>query len=91
MISTTRAASVLAKNAVVAVAALLFAPSAAFAATPQEHVHRMSQHVMPFETSKMIHVFKMSVSGGVQRVLVRDSKETDQVALIRQHLQHEAE
>ena len=41
--------------------------------------------------SKTVHVFKMTVSGGVRQVLVRDPKETDQVALIRQHLQHEAE
>jgi hypothetical protein len=90
MNSTIRVESGLAKVAVVAAAALLIAPSAALAATPQEHVHRMSHHVMPFEITKTIHVFKMTVSGGVKRVLVRDPKESDQVALIRQHLQYEA-
>ena len=91
MISTTRVASGLAKFAVAAVAALLFLSSTTHAATPQERVHRMSHQVMPFEMSKTIHVFKMTVSGGVQQVLVRDPNETDQIALIRQHLQHEAE
>ena len=50
MNSTTRVASGLAKVAVVvevsavAVIALLFTPTAALAATPQDRVHRMSHH-----------------------------------------------
>ena len=70
---------------------LFCAPSRSVAETKQDHVHRMSQHVMPFEMSKTIHVFKMTESGGIQSVLARDPKDTDQVALIREHLKHEAE
>jgi len=57
----------------------------------QQHVHHMSHTVMPFDMSKTIHVFRMTESGGVEQVLVRDPAETDQIALIRQHLRHEAE
>ncbi|MGB8716759.1 MAG: hypothetical protein WCD66_10410 [Rhodanobacteraceae bacterium] len=41
--------------------------------------------------SKTVHIFRMTESGGVQRVVARDPDESDQVALIRQHLRHEAE
>jgi len=61
------------------------------AASVQEHVHRMSHDVMPFDMSKTVHIFRMTESGGVERVVARDPHETDQVALIRQHLGHEAE
>jgi hypothetical protein len=60
------------------------------AQTQQEHVHRMSHDVMPFEMSKTLHIFKMTVSGGVEQVVVRDPHDRDQMALIRQHLKHEA-
>jgi hypothetical protein len=46
---------------------------------------------MPFEMSKTVHIFKMTESGGVQRVVVKDPRATDQVALIQQHLKHETE
>jgi hypothetical protein len=59
------------------------------AQTPQEHVHSMSHSVMPFEMAKTIHVFKMTDTGGVQRVVLKDSN-TDQVVLIQEHLRHEA-
>lgn len=62
----------------------------AIAQTPQEHVHHMSHEVMPFDISKTIHVFKMTESGGVQRVVVKDARDADQVALIQQHLREEA-
>ena len=69
---------------------LLLNSSMAFAQTPQEHVHAMSHNVMPFDMSKTIHIFKMTESGGIERILVRDSRDTDQVALIRRHLEREA-
>ena len=50
----------------------------------------MSHEVMPFDMSKTVHIFKMTESGGVERVVVRDSADADQVALIRRHLAHEA-
>jgi len=61
------------------------------AQTQQEHVHHMSHSVMPFDMAKTMHIFKMTESGGVQQVIVRDAGDTGQIALIRQHLQHEAE
>jgi len=70
---------------------LLLASSTVFAQTPQERVHQMSHSVMPFDMSKTIHIFRMTESGGVQRVVARDPSESDQVALIQQHLKHESE
>jgi len=69
---------------------LLFNCTSAIAQTQQQHVHQMAPAVMPFDTSKTIHFFRMTVSGGVERVVTRDSDAADQVALIQQHLQHEA-
>lgn len=69
---------------------LLFANLETRAETPQQHVHEMSHEVMPFDVSKTIHVFKMTESGGVEQVVVRDPRETGQIALIRRHLKHEA-
>jgi hypothetical protein len=78
----------LAKVAAVVLVLLSFS---GFAQTPQQHVHQMSHSVMPFDMSKTVHIFRMTESGGVQRVVVRDTRAADQVALIRQHLRHEAE
>lgn len=61
------------------------------AETPQAHVHQMAHSVMPFDLSKSVHIFKMTESGGVQKVIAKDPGATDQIALIRQHLRHEAE
>lgn len=71
--------------------ALLLSTAMAYGQTPQEHVHHMSHSVMPFDVSKTVHIFKMTESGGVQRVLAKDSAAADQIELIQQHLQHEAE
>jgi hypothetical protein len=60
------------------------------AETPQEKVHQHAHHVMPFEMGKTLHVFRMTESGGVFRVVVRDSSDTNQIAMIRRHLSHEA-
>jgi len=77
-------------SAVVAVALLLHG-GPAFAQTPQEHVHQMAHTVMPFDMSKTVHIFTMTESGGVQRVIAKVAGDTAQVALIQQHLRHEAE
>ena len=71
-------------------AAIAFVAASALADTPQQHVHTMSHDVMPFDMSKTIHIFKMTVDGGEQRVEAREPVDTGQVALIRQHLAHEA-
>ncbi|MFE8073444.1 hypothetical protein QQM79_20495 [Marinobacteraceae bacterium S3BR75-40.1] len=72
-------------------ALVLTASSIALAQSPQQRVHSMSHSVMPFDMSKTIHVFKLTESGGIERVLVRDSRDVDQIALIQRHLKHEAE
>jgi hypothetical protein len=46
---------------------------------------------MPFEMSSTLHIFKMTESGGEQRVIARASADGEQLAMIRQHLRHEAE
>ncbi len=65
-------------------------PAYADGNTRQEQVHQMAHSVMPFDISKTVHIFKMTEFGGIQRVIVKDPDATDQVALIQQHLQHEA-
>ncbi len=70
---------------------LLFVDTGAFAQTKQEQVHHMSHQVMPFDMTKTIHVFNMTESGGVQKVLAKTPKEADQIRPIRRHLGHEAE
>ena len=62
----------------------------ASAQTQQEHVHRMSHAVMPFDVSKTTHIFTMTDVGGVERVIVKDMRDADQVSLVRQHLRAEA-
>jgi hypothetical protein len=63
----------------------------ALAQTAQEHVHDMAHGVMPFDIGKTLHIFKMTESGGEQRVIVREHENADQIPLIRQHLRMEAE
>jgi hypothetical protein len=63
----------------------------ALAQTPQEHVHDMAHGVMPFDIGKTLHVFRMTESGGEERVVVRETAHADQIPLIRQHLRMEAE
>lgn len=60
------------------------------AQTQQERVHNMSHGVMPFDVTKTVHIFKMTDSGGVQRVIVKDRSYADQVMLIQGHLRAEA-
>lgn len=58
--------------------------------TRQAMVHDMGSQVMPFDLDKTSHVFEMTDTGGVQRVIVKDLSDTDQIALVQQHLQYEA-
>ena len=50
----------------------------------------MSDSVMPFDMAKTTHVFKITETGGVQRVILKDTRYADQVVLIQQHLREEA-
>lgn len=61
------------------------------AQTQQEHAHKMSHSVMPFDLAKTVHLFKMTESGGIQRVLVKDTGDTNQIVLIQHHLLMESE
>lgn len=70
---------------------LILGCTAALAETKQEEVHHMGHGVMPFDLAKTTHIFQMTDSGGVERVIVKDEKEKDQVMLIQHHLQLEAE
>jgi len=69
---------------------LLAGVTSGFAQTTQQHVHEMSHDVMPFDMSKTLHIFRMTEFGGIEQIVVRDPDYRDQIALIRQHLKHEA-
>jgi hypothetical protein len=56
----------------------------------QSMIHEKGHHVMPFELKKTLHVFEMTESGGIQQVIARDPGDKEQIALIQQHLRHEA-
>lgn len=74
------------------IAVLLLLPcGSAIAQTQQQHVHDMSHGVMPFDVEKTTHIFKMTESGGVERVIVKDQSDADQLLLIQQHLRKEAD
>ena len=60
------------------------------AETKQEHVHHMGHSVMPFDLAKTLHIFRMTDTGGVERVVVREASDKEQIAMIRRHLHHEA-
>jgi hypothetical protein len=62
----------------------------ALAQTKQERIHEMGQTVMPFDLARTMHIFRMTDTGGVQSVVVKDANDKDQIRLIRQHLRHEA-
>jgi hypothetical protein len=55
----------------------------------QAMVHKKGHQVMPFDLSKTTHIFEMTETGGIQQVVAKDPKATEQIGLIRQHLQHE--
>jgi len=74
-----------------AVMLLLLTASTVFAQTRQEHVHQMAHHVMPFDMSKTVHIFRMTETGGVLRVIAKDADDSEQIALIKRHLKKEAE
>ena len=69
---------------------IVVAPSYATEESTQQHVHAMSHEVMPFDMAKTLHVFRMTETGGMQRVVIRDAGFADQVTPIRQHLKEEA-
>jgi hypothetical protein len=77
-------------SATLATALALLTCVTAAAQTKQQHVHQSASNVMPFDVSKALHIFKMTETGGIERVLARDPAAAHEIALIQQHLQHEA-
>ncbi|HQU17040.1 MAG TPA: hypothetical protein PLO69_13195 [Gammaproteobacteria bacterium] len=71
--------------------AFLLVGTTTFADTSQERTHQMGHRVMPFELSKTMHIFRMTESGGVQRVIAKDPNAKDRIRLIQRHLKYEAE
>jgi len=75
-----------------ALVVLLAAPlaQAAKPASPQRQdaVAERGAKVMPFALDKSLHVFDKTETGGVQQVVAKQAGDTEQVNLIRQHLQH---
>ncbi len=68
-----------------------FSVAGAKAPTPQEPVHPIVHTVMPLDMAMTMHRFKMTESGGVERVLVKDRGAADQVNLLQQHVREEAD
>lgn len=53
-------------------------------------VHEAGGHVMPFSLEQTLHVFEMTVEGGIQDVVVREGAGPEQLDLIRGHLREQA-
>ncbi len=51
-----------------------------------DEVVQRGSHVMPFDLERTTHIFSKNGKGGVQQVIVKDSSNTDQIKLIREHL-----
>jgi hypothetical protein len=96
--STPRARSLIVAMILSAIVAILATVGALYAAgwiavarpARQAQVHAMGAGVMPFDLNKTTHIFRMTEAGGVQQVVAKDTSDATQVALIQQHLQHEA-
>jgi hypothetical protein len=54
-------------------------------------IHEAGSHVMPFSLEETLHVFEMTVDGGIQDVVVREGGGPEQIDLIRGHLREQAE
>ena len=55
----------------------------------QAMVHEKGSHVMPFDLGATQHIFQMTDNGGIQLVVAKKGNDTDQIDLIRQHLELE--
>ena len=90
-----RAALLLAAGAALATVAILGTlwATGAFASqeTRQEEIAEKGGQVMPFDLEKTTHVFEKTQTGGVQKVVADDPNDAEQVALIREHLEEEAD
>jgi hypothetical protein len=53
----------------------------------QEEVATRGAEVMPFKLSATTHVFTKTPTGGLQQVVAKDPADTEQIGLIRAHLE----
>jgi len=53
----------------------------------QSEVSNRGKDVMPFTLAATTHIFTKDVQGGVMQVVAKKSSDTDQVKLVRKHLQ----
>ena len=79
------------KKTLIAIAILNLIPShAALAqsANPERlnEVTQRGMHAMPFDLKQTQHLFTQTDTGGVQQVIARDSGNSKQIELIRQHI-----
>jgi hypothetical protein len=51
-----------------------------------DEVVERGSHVMPFDLEQTTHVFSKTEKGGLQQVIVKDPKNSEQIKLICQHL-----
>ena len=56
----------------------------------QAMIHQKQTTTIPFSLSQTTHIFKKTSDGGIQQVIAKDPKDTQQISLIRMHLQMEA-
>lgn len=54
-------------------------------------VEARGAHVMPFDQATTTHVFAKTEDGGIETVTADDATDSRQIALIRMHLEHEAQ
>ncbi len=73
------------------VVVVLFATAILPAQTRQEKVAVKGAKVMPFDLVQTTHVFQKLDDGGLQKVVVKDSSNKKQIALIQTHLKEESE
>ncbi len=59
-------------------------------ANRQAMIHEQGNAVMPFDLDRTTHVFKTTETGGIETVIAKNAADSEQIALIQQHLQHEA-
>ena len=57
----------------------------------QEEVALRGAQVMPFDLEQTLHVFEKLDDGGLQRVVVKEPSNKEQIILIQGHLKEEAE
>ena len=71
--------------------AFSYCTSLSAAQTRHGEVATRGAKVMPFDLEQTIHVFEKLDDGGLQKVVVKDSSNKKQIALIQSHLKEESE